>query len=73
MLGKVRSGLSPYQQQIMLKNDCKALSLLEERFPSLAKALQADASFSDIVMGADKASAMNITDGAALTWARGHH
>lgn len=43
----------------------QVLSLLQERFPEFEQALRADTSLSDILIGADQRSALNMTDGAA--------
>jgi hypothetical protein len=47
------------------------LSLLQERFPILAKALHADAAVSDILVAADQRSATNLSDGATDTYVIG--
>lgn len=43
------------------------VTLLKERLPALAEALQADVAISPTVIGADQKSVLNITDGAAAT------
>ncbi|KAK8853148.1 hypothetical protein IAR55_003849 [Kwoniella newhampshirensis] len=45
----------------------KVLSLLQDRFPEFTTALRADGAWSDLIVHADQASAVNLTDGAVQT------